>query len=112
MRQRCPSAACLSAPLEEEPIAGEIGVNPREMPWHSDQRRPGIARKLLRGSRDAEYTTLLRLDAGVRFPSHSHPAGEELFVVDGRIRIETERFPARLDAVAFRNEQTFLNYYY
>ena len=39
-------------------------------------------------SRDAEYTTLLRLEAGVRFRSHSHPAGEELFVVDGRIRIE------------------------
>ena len=28
---------------------------------------------------------------------------------NGRIRIETERFTARLDAVAFRNEQTFLN---
>ena len=28
---------------------------------------------------------------------------------DGRIRIETERFTARLDAVTFRNEQTFLN---
>lgn len=27
----------------------------------------------------------------------------------GRIRIETERFTARLDAVTFRNEQTFLN---
>jgi quercetin dioxygenase-like cupin family protein len=69
-------------------MAGEVGVDPREMPWQPDQRRLGIARKLLRGSRDAEYTTLLRLDAGVRFPSHSHPAGEELFVVDGRIRIE------------------------
>ena len=30
---------------------------------------------------------------------------------NGRIRIETERFTARLDAVTFRNEQTFLNYY-
>lgn len=28
---------------------------------------------------------------------------------NGRIRIETERFTARLDAVTFRNEQTFLN---
>jgi type VII secretion protein EccE len=28
---------------------------------------------------------------------------------NGRIRVETERFTARLDAVAFRNEQTFLN---
>ena len=28
---------------------------------------------------------------------------------NGRIRIETQRFTARLDAVAFRNEQTFLN---
>ncbi|NTY62537.1 type VII secretion protein EccE [Mycolicibacterium sphagni] len=28
---------------------------------------------------------------------------------NGRIRIDTERFTARLDAVTFRNEQTFLN---
>lgn len=28
---------------------------------------------------------------------------------NGRIRIQTERFTARLDAVTFRNEQTFLN---
>jgi hypothetical protein len=28
---------------------------------------------------------------------------------NGRIRIETERFTARLDAVTFRNERTFLN---
>ena len=28
---------------------------------------------------------------------------------NGRIRIETQRFTARLDAVTFRNEQTFLN---
>ena len=28
---------------------------------------------------------------------------------NGRIRIDTERFTARLDAVMFRNEQTFLN---
>lgn len=28
---------------------------------------------------------------------------------NGRIRIETERFTARLDAITFRNEQTFLN---
>jgi hypothetical protein len=28
---------------------------------------------------------------------------------NGRLRIETERFTARLDAVTFHNEQTFLN---
>jgi quercetin dioxygenase-like cupin family protein len=48
--------------------------------------------KLLR--RDTEtgaVTVLLRFDAGGRFPAHRHPAGEEVFVVDGEVRIGKER---------------------
>jgi quercetin dioxygenase-like cupin family protein len=68
-------------------MAGEIGVDWRQVDWEPGQR-PGIFRKLLRGDRQKEYTTLLKLEPGVRFPKHLHPAGEELFVVDGRIQVE------------------------
>ena len=68
-------------------MAGEISVDPRRIEWEPG-RRPGIFTKLLRGNRNGEYTTLLKLDPGVRFPNHLHPSGEELFVVDGRIQIE------------------------
>ena len=69
-------------------MAGEISVDPRQIEWEP-RRRPGIFRKLLRHDPESgATTTLLKLDAGVRFPKHLHPSGEELFVVDGRIQIE------------------------
>ena len=74
-------------------MAGEIAVDLRAIEWETG-RRPGIARKLVRGNRLGEYTTFLRLDPGVRFPSHRHPSGEELFVVEGRIRIEGRWYEA------------------
>jgi quercetin dioxygenase-like cupin family protein len=68
-------------------MAGEIGVDPRTMEWTS--RRPGIFNKRLHENpATGEYTTLMKLDPGSRFPKHSHPSGEELFVIEGRIRIE------------------------
>ncbi len=69
-------------------MAGEISVDSREIEWNP-QLRPGIFVKLLRQDHDTgATTTLLRLEARVRFPEHRHPSGEELFVIDGRIQIE------------------------
>ena len=68
-------------------MASEIGIDYRQVDWEPG-RWPGIYRKTLRGDRTKEYTSLLKLDAGVRFPKHRHPAGEELFVVEGRIQID------------------------
>lgn len=74
-------------------MAGEIGTDYRQVDWEPG-RRPGIYRKMLRGDREGEYTTLLKLDPSVRFPKHLHPSGEELFVVDGRIQIEGRWYEA------------------
>ncbi len=35
-----------------------------------------------------ESTCLMRFDAGARYPEHDHPAGEELFVLEGAIEDE------------------------
>ena len=51
-------------------------------------RIPGISVKLLR--KDAETgasASLVRFAPGARFPAHDHPAGEEVFVVEGEVRI-------------------------
>ncbi len=49
----------------------------------------GIYRKVLRN--DAEtgaIAVLLKFDANTHMPKHMHPAGEEVFVLEGRVRFE------------------------
>lgn len=63
--------------------------------WRATRDGTGVVVKLLR--RDAAsgaVTVLLRFDRGGRFPAHRHPAGEEVFVVDGEVRIGKERLQA------------------
>lgn len=43
---------------------------------------PGNAIKLLRSDAETE-SILVRLEPGATFPSHSHPADEETYVVEG-----------------------------
>jgi quercetin dioxygenase-like cupin family protein len=60
--------------------------------WRPTKGGSGVFVKLLR--RDVEtgaVTVLLRFEAGGRFPAHRHPAGEEVFVVEGEVRIGKER---------------------
>ena len=60
--------------------------------WRPARGGTAVSVKLLR--RDAETgaaTVLLRFDPGGRFPAHRHPAGEEVFVVDGEVRIGKDR---------------------
>lgn len=68
-------------------MAGEISVDYRNVAWDPG-REAGIYRKMLRGDREKEYTSLLKLDPDTRFPKHRHPEGEELLVLEGRIKIE------------------------
>jgi quercetin dioxygenase-like cupin family protein len=53
---------------------------------------PGVSVKALR--RDPETgasTALVRLEPGARFPAHNHPAGEEVFVLEGDVLIGPDR---------------------
>jgi quercetin dioxygenase-like cupin family protein len=55
----------------------------------------GVSVKVLR--RDTETgasTALVRLEAGAKFPAHDHPAGEEVFVIEGDVQIGGERLRA------------------
>jgi anti-sigma factor ChrR (cupin superfamily) len=66
-----------------------------ELPW---QRSPaaGVQRRLLArdGEEDARATSIVRYEAGAAFPSHAHPGGEEIFVLDGEFADEHGVYPA------------------
>jgi anti-sigma factor ChrR (cupin superfamily) len=50
---------------------------------------PGVAVKPLRDDRITGASTfLLRVDAGARVPLHEHPGGEELFIIQGDLRVD------------------------
>ncbi len=74
-------------------MAGEISVDYRDVAWEPG-RGPGIYRKMLHGDRKKGYTSLLKLEPGTKFPKHRHPKGEELVVLEGRIRIEGDWYEA------------------
>ena len=49
---------------------------------------PGVSVKVLRNDRETgESAALVRLEPGASFPAHDHPAGEEVFVLEGDVRI-------------------------
>lgn len=56
---------------------------------------PGVSVKVLRRDPDTGGSTaLVRLEAGARFPAHNHPAGEEVFVLEGDVLIGPDRLKA------------------
>ena len=57
---------------------------------------PGVWRKNLAIdlSEQNQSTYLVRYDAGIQFPFHSHPNGEEIFVLDGALIDENGEHPA------------------
>ncbi len=55
----------------------------------------GAAVKVLRHDKDTGGSTaLVRFDARTRFPAHNHPAGEEIFVVEGDLHVGREHLKA------------------
>ena len=51
-------------------------------------RLPGISVKVLRNDKETgRSASLVRFDAGAKFPAHDHPAGEEVFVLEGEVQI-------------------------
>jgi anti-sigma factor ChrR (cupin superfamily) len=56
------------------------------MPWQDVA--PGISRKLLFVDSDRHYnTSLIRLQAGTRYPSHRHADVEEILVLEGDLHL-------------------------
>lgn len=65
------------------------------LPWVPSPAA-GIERRLLYrvGGEKARATSLVRYAAGSAFPVHSHPGGEEFFVLEGTFQDERGDYPA------------------
>jgi quercetin dioxygenase-like cupin family protein len=56
----------------------------------------GIFVKVLRYDKQAHRapTILLRFDPGARYPAHNHPGGEEVFVLEGDLKLGQDHLQA------------------
>ncbi len=73
-----------------------VVVDTSAMDWQPSPS-PTVWRKRLALSGAAEsgiVTSIVRYDAGSRFPAHGHPDGEEIFVLEGIFSDEHGDFPA------------------
>ncbi len=70
-------------------------VRSTELPWLASPAA-GVLRRLLErdGAEDARATSVVRYLPGASFARHSHPAGEEIFVLDGEFADEHGSYPA------------------
>ena len=49
---------------------------------------PGVSKKVLRSDEQTgESTLLLRFEPGASYPNHNHPGGEEIYVLEGGLRL-------------------------
>ena len=69
-------------------MARDIELNTNKAPWTPTQW-PGISRKVLRrDEQTGARAGLLKFEPNSHLPRHMHPAGEEVFVLEGRVRFE------------------------
>jgi hypothetical protein len=70
-------------------------VHGGQLPWQPSPE-PGIERRLLEriGGEVALATSIVRYQAGHRFPSHMHGLGEEFFVLGGTFSDEHGHYPS------------------
>lgn len=66
-------------------------VGPRQ-DWQPSKLGTGVSVKVLHRDEATEAVTVfVRFEPGGTFPAHRHPAGEEVFVVEGQVRIGKDR---------------------
>ena len=65
------------------------------MEWRPFEDAPGVSYKVLRHHAGRHgITLLLRFDPGASYPSHRHPQGEEVFVLEGSYEDGGQRYGA------------------
>lgn len=64
---------------------GPRHVDTATKPWHAFDEAPGVSYQTLNKTDAGSLTLLLRFAPGAEYPRHTHPAGEEYFVVSGTL---------------------------
>lgn len=72
-----------------------VQIDTASLPWLPSPL-PGVERRLLErnGAEQARATSIVRYQPGAGFTAHSHPLGEEIFVLDGIFQDEYGVYPA------------------
>ncbi|HKJ82594.1 MAG TPA: cupin domain-containing protein [Mariprofundaceae bacterium] len=76
-------------------LAERVVIKAGDMAWRPSPAE-GVERKPLARERaeSGHATSIVRYAAGARFASHTHPQGEEIFVLDGVFSDESGDYPA------------------
>jgi hypothetical protein len=75
-------------------MARELEINTQTLEWQPTSW-PGIWRKSLRSAGPSgARTTLLKFDPDSYMTRHLHPGGEEILVLEGRVRVEDTWYEA------------------
>ena len=75
-------------------MARSIEIDSNQVEWRP-MRYPGISNKSLRRDPVTEArVSLMRFEPGAYLPLHEHPEGEEVFVMEGRVRFEQTWYEA------------------
>ncbi len=71
-----------------------LSVETESMPWQPSPMA-GVLRKALEREKaeSGEVTSVVQYAPGSTFSSHTHPAGEEIFVLEGEFADENGRYP-------------------
>lgn len=72
-----------------------VRIDTATLPWLPSPL-PGVERRLLErnGAEQARATSIVHYQPGAGFTAHSHPLGEEIFVLDGIFQDEYGVYPA------------------
>ena len=75
-------------------LSQRVVMRSAELPWLPSPAA-GVQRQLLArdGGEDARATSIVRYAPGAAFPSHAHPQGEEIVVLDGEFADERGSYP-------------------
>ena len=71
-----------------------IRVNSSDCKWAALPYGKGVSLSPLLPNARGGGSALLRFERGSKFPVHDHPGGEEVYVVEGSLRIGTETLRA------------------
>ena len=72
-------------------MADETFVDSNALEW-AVSPYPGVLRKPLRYEENGPRTTLLKMEPGSRIPQHLHPEGEEVFIIEGRLQVDGDKW--------------------
>ena len=72
-----------------------VVINTAQMPWESSPMKGVLRKRLEREAAESGHvSSIVRYEPGSRFSEHSHPLGEEIYVLDGVFSDELGDYPA------------------